>query len=129
MGEHELSIKIGHTEGKIETLEEKVKQLDSSINEANADFGEQQAALDEAVQAQRFAIVQDKQNAAKVKALAQELGIPEESSERTSSLTIRSNAPKTAKVGTLPGSVSVTPVFIRALEAASEQAELQVAVT
>jgi hypothetical protein len=129
MQEHELSIKIGHTEGKIETLEDKVEQLDSSINEANEDLGEQQAALDEAIQAQRFAIAQDKQSAAKVEALAHELRIPEESSERTSSLTIRSNAPKTAKLATLPGSVSVTPVFLQALETASEQAELQVAVT
>ena len=106
-----------------------MKQLDSSLNEANADFAEQQAALTEAVKAQQFAIAEDKQMTAKVETLAKQLKIPEEGTVRVSSLTIKSTAPTEPKVGVLPGSVSATPVFLRALEGASKQAELEVGVT
>jgi hypothetical protein len=128
VAERQLSDKIGHTEGKIEAFRDKMEQLDSSLNEANADFAEQQAALQEATKAQQFAIAEDKATSASVAALAKQLGIPEERQQRETSLTITSSASKTLRVDSLPGSVSATPVFLRALEDTSKQAELEVGV-
>jgi hypothetical protein len=128
--EHQLSLKAGRVQGRLDNLKAKIDQLTAGMLEVQEDKAEQEKRVTEAHNAEQFAQTEDEQNTAKVHSLAIELGLPPLKSQRQSSLTIheaaRQTEAKSPEEEQIPVSVSASPVFRNALASAGKLATREV---
>eukprot|EP00656_Telonema_subtile_P034534 TRINITY_DN3860_c0_g2_i1.p1 TRINITY_DN3860_c0_g2~~TRINITY_DN3860_c0_g2_i1.p1 ORF type:complete len:3587 (-),score=1130.56 TRINITY_DN3860_c0_g2_i1:52-10812(-) len=125
--ERVLSTHIGDTEAKLDNLKAKVEQLEAGLLEVNEDKAQQEAKLSQALKSEDFAHSEDQRASAKVTALAKKLELPAAHMVREASLTIHPDAKQVEVIDQeVPRSVSVSPVFKQALEAAGLHARRSV---